>query len=78
MNRYSTKFKAICPNNGDMIEYSLVIESSSMIQVEEITAFLHTFDDGYHETFADKLQDKFGGKQYLTAIHGTVLIETIR
>lgn len=78
MNRYKTKFKAKCPNNGDTIEYSLMIESFEMIQVEAITAFLHEFEDGYHESFADKLQDKFGGFQRLTAIHGNVTIETER
>lgn len=78
MNRYKTKFKAKCPNNGDIIEYSLIIESCKMIQVEHITSFLHEFNDGYHENFADYLQDKFGGFQRLTAIHGDVIIETER
>ena len=78
MNRYKTKFKAKCPNNGDTIEYSLVIESFEMIQVETIIAFLHDFENGYHESFANKLQDKFGGFQRLTAIHGVVTIETER
>lgn len=78
MNRYKTKFKAKCPNNGDIIEYSLSIESCEMIQVEQIIAFLHGFVDGYHESFADQLQKKFGGRQFLTAIHGSVLIETER
>lgn len=78
MNRYKTKFKAKCPNNGDIIEYSLMIESFEMIQVESIISYLHEFNDGYHESFADKLQDKFGGFQRLIAIHGVVTIETER
>lgn len=78
MNRYKIKFHATCPVNGDAIEYSLTIESSSMIQAEKITSFIHEFEDGFHESFADQLHAKFGGRQFMSAIHGSVLIETER
>lgn len=78
MNRYKVKFHATCPVNGDAIEYSLTIESFKMIEVESIMHFLSGCKQGFHEDFADKLHQKFGGKQIMTAVHGAVCIETER
>lgn len=78
MNRYSIKFQSECPVNGDCIEYSLTIESENLIQVEKIKDEIKSYTRGFHETFADKLYEKFGGKQFMVAIHGGVKIETER
>ena len=78
MNRYKVKFQATCPVNGDAIEYSLTIESSKMIQAERIMEAIAECEQGFHEAFADSLHKKFGGKQFITAIHGGVMIETER
>ena len=78
VNTYKIKFNAICPVNEDVIEYFLTIKSSKMIQVEQIKEFTDELSQGFHEVFADMLHKKFGGYQFMTAIHGGVLIETER
>ncbi len=78
MNRYKVKFNAVCPVNGDSIEYSLMIESSKMIEAERIMEVVSGFGSGFHEVFADALHKTFGGKHFMTAIHSGVLIETER
>lgn len=78
MNRYKVKFNAVCPVNGDSIEYSLMIESSKMIEAERIMEVVSNFVSGFHEVFADALHKTFGGKHFMTAIHSGVLIETER
>jgi hypothetical protein len=78
VNRYKIKFNAICPVNGDAIEYSLTIESSKMIPAESIKEAVDECTNGFHEAFADELHSKFGGKQFISAVHGGVLIETER
>jgi len=78
VNRYKIKFHAICPVNGDSIEYSMTIESSKMIQVERIKEAVDLCTNGFHEAFADELHSKFGGKQFISAVHGGVFIETER
>jgi hypothetical protein len=78
VNRYKIKFNAICPVNGDSIEYFLTIESSKMIPAESIKEAVDECANGFHESFADKLHAKFGGKQFISAVHGGVLIETER
>lgn len=78
MNRYKIKFHATCPVNGDAIEYSLTIESSKMIPAESIKEAVDQCANGFHEAFADELHAKFGGRQFISAIHGGVLIETER
>lgn len=78
MNRYKVKFHATCPVNGDAIEYSLTIESSKMIEAERIMEIVSGCKSGFHEAFADLFHQKFGGKQFMTATHGAVMIETER
>jgi len=78
VNRYKVKFNAVCPVNGDSIEYSMMIESSKMIEAERIMEVVSGFKSGFHEVFADALHKKFGGKHFMTAIHSGVLIETER
>jgi hypothetical protein len=78
MNRYKIKFMSICPVNGDKIEYSLEINSCEIIMVEILWDVVDGFKKGFHEEFADVLHAKFGGKQFMSAVHGGVLIETER
>lgn len=78
MNKYKIKFQAVCPVNGDSIEYSLEISANRMIKVEELLEAVNGFGTGFHEDIADVLHKKFGGKQFITAVHGGVIIETER
>jgi hypothetical protein len=78
MNRYKIKFMSICPVNEDRIEYSLEINSCETIMAETILNAVEGFKKGFHEEFADVLHAKFGGKQFMSAVHGGVLIETER
>lgn len=77
MNTYTQKFRATCPANGRSVDYTLVIESSRMVMVEEIQAAV-TGLEGYHEDFADRLLAKFGGSQTLSAYHHGTDIVTVR
>lgn len=81
MNIYRHTFTATCPNNGQVIAYSLVIEAEHVIMVEEIVehcASTGDFGKPYHETIADFLHAKLGGLQRMTGYHHGVDIETIR
>ena len=78
MNKYETKFRNQCPTNSLVIDYYLVIEHDRKILVEDLTECLSKMMPSYHETIADYLVDKFGGKQTLRAMHHGVLITTER
>ena len=78
VNTYKIKFNAICPVNEDSIEYFLTIKTTKMVQVEQIKEFTDGLSRGFHEKFADVLHGKFGGYQFMIAIHGGVTIETER
>jgi len=49
-----------------------------MVEVEQIKEVTDQLLEGFHESFADVLHGRFGGYQFMTAIHGGVLIETER
>ena len=79
MNRYSRIFVAACPNNGEQIIYTLIIETvGRMLQVEHIVTATALIKQGYHEQIADELHRRFGGRQVLRAHHHGVDIETVR
>lgn len=78
MNRYRTKFFATCPANEVRVEYSLEIVTGERLMVEKILAEVGALTRGFHEEFADQLQQKLGGSQVLRAEHHGVEIETIR
>lgn len=78
MNAYTTQFFANCPNNGLRILYTLRIETTEVISVEQIIAKVEGVGDAYHEELADELLLSLGGKQTLTADHHGVTIETTR
>lgn len=76
MNTYRFTFGASCPNNGDLIVYSLTITTPRMIHVEHIKTACALHDEGYHEDIAKDLHARFGGLLVLTATHDGVQIET--
>lgn len=78
MNKYKVKFTALCPVNNDKITYNLEIKSDLMIMVEELLSFVSKVDQGFHESIADSLIERFGGQQKLYAYHHGVFIETER
>lgn len=77
MNTYLQRFTAVCPNNGQPINYLLKIESKETIMVEKIRAAVGRLRRGFHEDFADKLA-RLGGRQTMTADHHGTRIKTIR
>jgi hypothetical protein len=77
MNTYKYQFAAGCPENDDLIIYHLTIESEETILVEEILAAV-TGRRVLHETLADFLVEKFGGKQTLVGNHSGIEITTVR
>lgn len=78
MNIYTTSFFATCPNNNARINYTLKIESQTIIQVEDLIDTVNLLNRGFHEEIADQLFREFGGKQTLVADHHSVTIESIR
>ena len=77
MNRYNYQFAAICPSDGETIIYHLTIKTSDLIKAEDIVAACKV-GTVYHETIADELAAKFGGRQKLRATHQGVHITTTR
>lgn len=77
-NIYRRHFSAQCPNNGKAILYELEIETNKLIQVEDVIAETTGDQTVYHETLADSLFARFGGRQILKAHHHGVDIETRR
>jgi hypothetical protein len=78
LNTYTTKFFANCPNNGIRVKYILRIETGVVIPVEQIMSAVESVGDEFHEELADQMQERFGGRQTLTADHHGVTIETVR
>ena len=76
-NTYKYQFSCGCPNNDRDVIYSLVIEHDEMIMVEDIITATRG-RNSFHETLADFLHEKFGGKQTMIAHHHGVDVETIR
>jgi hypothetical protein len=78
LNIYTQRFRAKCASNNRTVEYTLTLEASSVIMVEDLQAAVATFESGYHEDFADKLFAQFGGKQTIEAHHHGTDIKTVR
>lgn len=79
MNIYRKQFYSPCPNNGQIIDYRLEIQTDVMIQVEHINTAVAVMQSGsYHEDIADALFAMFGGQQSLKAHHHGVDVETLR
>lgn len=77
MNIYRTRFNSRCPENGDIINYELEIQSRETLMAEWIERAA-AVESSLHEVLADALFKRFGGRQSLKARHGSVEIETIR
>lgn len=78
MNIYRRTFTAVCPNNGQAIDYALEIRHSDTVMVEGIVKATSALEPTYHEDLADDLWQRFGGLQKLSAHHHGVDIETVR
>lgn len=78
MNKYTTNFFAVCPNNGIRIAYELTITTGCVLRAEDILAEVGEIKTGFHESIADQLIEAMGGSQVLKADHHGVRIETIR
>ncbi|RRV49533.1 hypothetical protein [Pseudomonas sp. p106] len=78
MNIYRHTFTAVCPNDAEVIVYSLEIRSPQMILVEHIKTATALIKEGYQEQIADELAERFGGDQVIKAVHQGVEIETVR
>lgn len=78
MNKYEMRFFAKCPTNGTRIEYRWVIETKTMIFVEDLIEYTDAIGTVYHEDLADCLAAAWGGQQTLCAFHHGVEITTTR
>lgn len=78
LNRYHVTFTATCPNNGVEIDYDLTIETNLTIMVEDIMAEVQSIKCGFHEDIADRLGNRFLGRQTLKGHHHGVDITTVR
>lgn len=78
MNIYTQAFSAKCVKNDRSVNYVLTIESPSMVLVEDIQAAVDELAKGYHEEFANRLYERFGGRQVLVAHHHGTDIVTVR
>lgn len=78
LNVYRYTFTATCPVDGAAIEYRLQIEACAVIKAEQIVAECTFGQPEFHEGIADRLLEKLGGRQVLTATHTGVEIETRR
>jgi hypothetical protein len=78
MNRYAFTFYARCPSDGAVIEYAAVILAKRTLPVEDLRAFCAGQDGKFQEAIADAMQDAFGGRQTITAVHQGVTITTER
>lgn len=77
-NTYRYTFTATCPDDGEVIVYSLEIRSQTMIRVEHIKTATALIKQGWHEQIADQLAERFGGDQVIKAVHQGVEIESVR
>ena len=78
MNSYETEFFCQCPKNGIRIKYSLNIQTNEVVMVEDILAAVSGFQSDFHEQIADRLHQRFGGLQTMSADHHGVRITTHR
>jgi len=78
VNQYKVIFSKPCPVNNLEIKYKLKIKTTKVILVEDLLEFVENLQSDYHEIFADRLAQKFGGNQVLTGFHHGVYISTKR
>ncbi|UIF88182.1 hypothetical protein [Cupriavidus sp. UYPR2.512] len=78
MNIYRHKFYSVHPNKGAIMVYELEIATTDVIQVEHLVTACALEKSAFHEDIADRLAERFGGKQTLRAHHNGVDIESRR
>ena len=77
MNNYELEFFARCPVNNIRVKYELQIETKDVIEVEKLIEAVDGLS-GFHESIADDLKRRFGGRQTIKAFHHGVTIRTQR
>lgn len=80
LNTYTVEFFAKCPTNNVRIHYTLEIQTTELLMVEDILEFVedNTANHVYHEALADVFAGVFPGVQIMRANHHGVTIETVR
>jgi hypothetical protein len=78
MNTYTLDFSSKCPIDGQRIRYSLKLETNDVVRVELLKVTIAALDAELHESIADKLFSRFGGRQVIWATHNGVAIRTDR
>lgn len=77
MNTYTYQFLATCPSDGDLIAYTLTLQSRRTIMAESIVAACDAIDKGFQEDIAKTLFAQFpGAGLVLRATHCGVQIVT--
>jgi hypothetical protein len=77
-NVYTLLFTTVCPVNSLPVQYELEVTSVHRIMAEDLQAACAELKTGLHEDIADKLYERFGGRQSLKAFHHGVDIFTRR
>ena len=77
-NIYRLTFSALCPSDGEEIEYKLEIKRPTILMVEHLKAEIDCIKTGYQEDIAAFRIERFGGEQRMVATHQGVEIETYR
>ena len=77
MNTYTFHFRATCPSDGDLITYTLTLQSRRTVMAESIVAACDAIDKGFQEDIAKTLFAQFPGAALtLRATHCGVQIVT--
>ena len=80
MNKYTTKFKALCPNDNSIIdEYKCTMYTDGIVMVEDIVFCLNKFAKKaiYQEDLTEKIADIFKAKVKIVGLHLGVKIKSI-
>lgn len=77
MNKYIAKFTALCPNNSKVVdEYTIIIKTKNMIEVEEIIKYLKSLQNKsvFQEKLTKKIAKHFNAKVKLIGWHFNIKV----
>ena len=80
MNKYTARFKALCPNNKSIIdEYKCSIYTDKIIMVEDISMYLNPFINEaiYQEDLTERISKRFKAKVKITGWHLGIKIKSV-
>jgi len=71
MNKYGFTLIARCPNNDDIDYYEVVLETSRMIQCEELVELSNSYTQSkvYQEDLTKQLSQRYACKVTITGLH---------